>query len=92
MWSLSIWDASNADGSDAAVNIRIETVNAVLKSKTESYDYRYVDLFSQMVVTGTLRIKTDYVSDGVHPNDEGKKFIASVIGPIIIEMLDQSQK
>lgn len=69
-------------------NPRIVVVNKALETIATEYGYRYVDIFSKLIVEveGEMIMNDKYVSDGLHPNDEGKAFIAKIIAPIIIEV------
>lgn len=74
---------------DNYINERIIGINKELSKIAEIYGYQYVDVWSKLIVEGTIMMNPKYVSDGLHPNDEGYKKAAEILNPIIEKLITE---
>lgn len=62
---------------------RIIAMDSALKTTIADYSYvTYVDCYSKFIGSDGY-VVGDYVSDGLHPNEEGYRVIASVLKPLL---------
>ena len=68
-------------------NEQILSINAELKTLTQSFNYAYYDMYSIMVDGETKQFDLDYTSDGLHPNKLAYEKITEALTPVITSLL-----
>lgn len=68
-------------------NVRIAEINGELKALCGKYSFVYADTDSVLTAEDGISMQPELVSDGLHPNDRGKRRIADYLNPLIREMI-----
>ncbi|WP_080906005.1 GDSL-type esterase/lipase family protein [Parabacteroides sp. Marseille-P3160] len=63
----------------------IKNLNEKLKSITEEYSLRYIDLYSRFVTTGTNKLNPKYTNDGLHLMGTGYFLWRDILMPYVEE-------
>jgi len=64
----------------------IDSINSKIKEYVENKGLLYLDYYSSMV-DDRKGLKSDYTSDGVHPNEAGYKVMSAIADEIISQVL-----
>ena len=64
----------------------IDSINSKIKEYVENKDLVFLDYYSSMV-DDRKGLKSDYTSDGVHPNEAGYKVMSAIADEIISQVL-----
>ena len=64
----------------------IDSINSKIKEYVENKGLVYLDYYSSMVDDRKV-LKSDYTSDGVHPNEAGYKVMSAIADEIISQVL-----
>ncbi len=85
IWLCSATPMGEGMPSLKARNPMFVRINEEYKKLVEKHGGKYVDYHSVLVDEDGITFKNEYSRDGVHPNGEGYKIMASVLAPMLEE-------